>query len=123
MAIGHAGYFSPSTKKILYETRTPPSQKTYRVHMDIVVVICVVDGLEQSLHLPDSPPVHRHQEHYPRWRPFTEFVRDYLESLPRVALSRTGVPYRRVIQFPRLLQASHIVDELLADFGRGSVHC
>ena len=38
---------------------------TYRVNMDEEVVICVVDNLEQPLHLPKCPSVNGQQEHHP----------------------------------------------------------
>ena len=47
--------------------------EAHLVHMDEVVVVDMVDCLEQSLDLPQSPPIHCQHKHHPglgqvRWQ-------------------------------------------------------
>ena len=79
--------------------------QTHRVYMNEEVVICVVDGLEQSLDLSVSPSMYGHQEHHSGVGSRPLIVRNLLETSARVATYRTQIHDVQVVQSSALLKA------------------
>ena len=98
---------------LMHAQQTTP---THRVHMDVVIVVGVIDGLEESFQLTDSSPVDREQEHHPgRWPLTTKG--DKPSRLSWIWPKGACVLYLSVIQSAGHVEACHVMQEVLAFLG------
>ena len=84
--------------------------------MDVVVVVDMIDGLEESFDLSNRPAMDREKKHHPRQGVTcrTHIKRQVLHPSPSIAPAGAAKLDLRIIQLSRLIGTRNVLNELLA---------